>query len=426
MFNQIKAVLEKQKIETFEIRKAQKECMELYFIWQNLSMKRRIKICKYYVNVYCDWHDEERTYRGKSTVVITDGMDIETLEEKIKEAYFSASLDKRYFYPITTLELSQRADKSDTNTCPENWENQAFVFANAAFEADIEKIASIRLMEIFSSKYTMQYVNSNGVDVSYTEPRILSGISVQCHKPQKTDISVLLEYEQLEPSIIKNDVKDIFDVLSQRGEAVQRTVSGTYRLILFGYHVMIFMNYFRNQGNLDSNEGHHIVGQDIQMIGSQEEVTGDRLNMILKADRPYSNEGIAMKDRVLFENGILKTLYGSMSACYSRRCEPTGEYRKIEVAPGSWTLEEMKQEPYLYVKEFLRFHMDDVSREFYGEIRTAYQYDGNTVISVTGGSVRGSIVNAKKNMRFSKEVQDDIDYHGPLAVCIENVTVAGA
>ena len=93
---------------------------------------------------------------------------------------------------------------------------------------------------------------------------------------------------------------------------------------------------------------------------------------------------------------------------------------------GSVSLEEMERSPYLEVVNFSDFQMDSFTGHFGGEIRLAFLYDGEKRIPVTGGSINGNILEAQKNLVFSKEMQVEKDFEGPVAVCMEQINVAGA
>ena len=86
----------------------------------------------------------------------------------------------------------------------------------------------------------------------------------------------------------------------------------------------------------------------------------------------------------------------------------------------------MKKKPYLMPVAFSDFQMDEMSGRFGGEIRLAYLYDGETVKTVTGGSVNGSLLEKQDNLLFSKETFKTSNYSGPLAILIPAVSVAGA
>ena len=75
---------------------------------------------------------------------------------------------------------------------------------------------------------------------------------------------------------------------------------------------------------------------------------------------------------------------------------------------------------------FSDFQMDTFDGHFGGEIRLGFLYDGEKRIPVTGGSINGSILDAQKNLVFSRETQVEKNFQGPAAVCLEGVNVAGS
>jgi predicted Zn-dependent protease len=133
-----------------------------------------------------------------------------------------------------------------------------------------------------------------------------------------------------------------------------------------------------------------------------------------------------MTDRPLIKDGVLKTIHGNSRFSYYLGTEPTGTYDSFRVTCGTETFSDMKTGKYLHVVNFSDFQMDTFSGHFAGEIRLAFLSDGNTVIPVTGGSINGNLLEAQKNLIFSKEMQLEKGYEGPYAVKFEKVSVAGA
>ncbi len=423
MLEMIKTALRNQQIAVYAIQEKLNESMELYFVKRNLDMRRRTKVRTYHVTVYHDFEENGVSYRGSASVIAADGMDQETLEQKLKSAYFGASFAKNKWYPIPE---NTCGDKTENDT--KNWENAAMELAEAAFAADTEDDVFLNSMEIFARRHTVRIVNSQNVDVSYTKCTLDGEFVAQCPKPQDVETYESFAYDTADAAAMQEKVKRVLNLTRDRAKAVKAAPAGKYRLIVSDKYVPNLMGYFEDRSNVAliyQGYSNYKVGDDVQMAGSSEAVTGDRLNITLKATVPYSTEGIEMKDRVLLENGVLKTLHGSGRFSYYLGVEATGEYKKLEVKPGSCTFEEMKREPYLYVVNFSDFQMDSLSGSFGGEIRLAYWYDGKTVTPVTGGSVNGTIMQAQKQMKLSCEMQNGTGFCGPLAVCVDNVTAAG-
>ena len=165
-----------------------------------------------------------------------------------------------------------------------------------------------------------------------------------------------------------------------------------------------------------------------EFVGNEEEIQGERVNITLKATQPYSAEGIAMKDRIMAENGVLKTIHCGKRFADYLGIDATGDYGAFECNCGSENFDEMKNGA-LYVSVFSDFQMDSYTGQFGGEIRLAYLFeekDGETVVKkFTGGSINGSIFDVQKTMVFSKERYKDDSYEGPFAVKLKNISIAG-
>ncbi len=423
MIQMIKTALNNQNIAVYSIQEKQSESVELYFVKRTLDMRRQTKVRTYDITVYHDFKENQVPYRGSASVIVTDGMEQKTLEEKLKSAYLGASFTENGWYPLPENIQGEKAEDKKFD-----WENAAMKLAEAAFAADTEEDVFINSMEIFSRRYTVRIVNSQNVDVSYTKCTLDGEFVAQCPQPQDVETYESFAYDTLDEAAMQAKVQRVLRLTKDRAKAQKTAPAGKYRLLLSDKYVSTLIGYFEDRSNVAliyQKYSNYRVGDDVQMAGSGSEIKGDRLNIKLKATVPYSREGIEMKDRVLLENGILKTLHGAGRFSHYLGVEPTGEYKKIEVEPGSCSFEEMKKQPYLYVVNFSDFQMDSLSGSFGGEIRLAYWYDGNTVTPVTGGSVNGTIMEAQKQMKLSCEMQDGMGFCGPLAVCVDNVTVAG-
>ena len=153
----------------------------------------------------------------------------------------------------------------------------------------------------------------------------------------------------------------------------------------------------------------------------------EALDLSLAATAPFSNEGIPMKDRVLLEKGVLKTIPGTNRFCRYLKTEPTGEYRKLRCDnPGSLSLTELKKGPCLWAVTFSDFQMDPMSGFFGGEIRLAYYIDeAGHATPLTGGSVSASILETQDKLLLSKERYTSARYEGPDSIRIKGVSVAG-
>lgn len=158
----------------------------------------------------------------------------------------------------------------------------------------------------------------------------------------------------------------------------------------------------------------------------QGEVKGDALDLTLIATRPFSGDGIKMQDLEVIENGKLRTIHGSTPFCRYLGIEPTGVYDKTKCNnEGSVSFEDMKKTPCLWTVAFSDFQMDTFTGHFGGEIRLAYLIENGKVTPVTGGSINGNLIEAQRNMLFSKDRFVSANYEGPYAVKLFDIPVAG-
>ena len=92
---------------------------------------------------------------------------------------------------------------------------------------------------------------------------------------------------------------------------------------------------------------------------------------------------------------------------------------------GKVSMDDMLKKECLYVVNFSDFQMDSFDGHFGGEIRLAFLFDGEKVTPVTGGSVNGSWFEVQNRLTLSKEKQNDKGFEGPLAICMDDIPVAG-
>lgn len=296
--------------------------------------------------------------------------------------------------------------------------------AEALFAEDKLNDVFINSAELIVEKTTSHILNSSGIDVSYQKIEIKGEFITQCIEPRDVEIYMDFCYDKPDTEALKEKVKRTLEITKARALAEAAPPTGEYRVILSGKNVREIFKYYLRRSSADMiypKYSNYELGMNVQ----GDNVTGDLLNIMLKAREPYSYEGIPLTDRPLLENGVLKTIHGNSRFAYYLGVAPTGVYNSIYIPEGSRTFNEMQTGEYLHVVSFSDFQMDELSGHFSGEIRLAFYSDGKTVIPVTGGSINGSLPECHKNMILSKEMQKEKDYEGPFAVLLPKVSVAG-
>lgn len=415
--------LEANQISTYLITELKEETVELFFIKKNLDMRREKSVTKYKLTVYHDFEQDGVKMRGSSVIGIYNGMSQDEVNQAVKNAFFAASFVRNPYYELpkgATCEHIIIDNALSQTTLP----LAAAIYSEALFAEDTLSDVFINSAELFVEKISQHTINSEGINVSYEKYLVNGEFVAQCTTPQDVETYQSFHYDDLNTESLKMKVKQTLDTTKARAMAKVAPTSGEYTVLLSGQYVKdIFDFYFeRSQANLIYPKYSNFqIGKSVQ----GEKPKGDIINITLKAKEPFNEEGITMTDRTLVEDGVLKTIHGNSRFSYYLNTPSIGTYHHISVPSGSKSLEDMKKGKYLHVLNFSDFQMDALSGHFGGEIRLAFLSDGDSITPVTGGSISGSMTKVQQNIYFSQELQIEKGFHGPLAVQLENISVAG-
>ena len=423
MKEQILKILKANHIDTFLINEVKTESVEVFFIKQKLDMNRMKDVTHINITLYKDFEKEGKKMRGSATANLYQGMNDEEIERVIKETYYATSFVNNAYY---TLPKGNQEEKVTLNNglSGHTLEESVDKLTAALFKYDTLSDTFMNSSELFVEKVTVHIINSEGVDVAYEKYRVKGEFVIQCIAPQDVETYHDFYYEDLACDELAQKVKEAIEVTALRSQAQLSPKTGKYHVILSGEPVATLLGYYVTKASsamIYPGYSHFKLGDEVQ----GKKILGDHLSITLKANSPYSNEGIKMQDQPLLENGILKTIHGASRFAHYLGIEPTGTYDMIEVAQGSKSLEEMNQEPYLEVLIFSDFQIDSFTGDFGGEIRLALYYDGDKLIPLTGGSISGNIGQVQENFLLSTEQQIRKGYKGPRAISLQGIMVAG-
>ena len=146
----------------------------------------------------------------------------------------------------------------------------------------------------------------------------------------------------------------------------------------------------------------------------------------LPASAAFDSDGFPLERTLVIENGILKTLIGSVRHADWLGVPRRGAFSLFSVPGGSMSLEEMHAVPYIEPVMFSDFRLDSMTGDFGAEVRLAYYFDGKNVTPVTGGSISGSMSTMRTTMRRTKETAMVSRSVCPIAVMLQGAIIAGA
>lgn len=424
MIDRITAMLEKNGVTLWRITERKEHCAELYFIRKKLDMPRIKDSISYSVDVFVDFEENDTRFRGNSTALISSGMTDDEISGRIVSAKLAAGFVKN---PWFELAEPVRAEvlPSDSPLAASSPEQNAIRVAEIMFSADRDEDAFLNSVEIFATHCAVRIIGFNGLDVGYEQDLVRGELVAQCVTPADVEQFREFGYDRIDEDAIRVRVTDAIADVRARAAAVNPPKSGTYDILLTGEHVATLMEYYTTRSHASLVCAHYSDWQPGTAVQG-DKVTGEKLNLSLKAHSAYSTEGIPLIPRDLLVDGELKLIHGSTRFCRYAGVEPTGDYETVCCSNGSVAIAEMRSTGVLEPVSFSDFQMDPMDGHFKGEIRLAllHRADG-TVERLTGGSVNGSLPELQHDLTFSKERYDDLRYEGPLGVLIHGVAVAG-
>lgn len=422
MIERIKSALARCGIALWRINELKEETAELFFVKKQLDTRRMKDVHKYEVTVFRDV--EEGKKRGFSSVLLITSMDDAQLEEELRSAYYAAQFAANPWFELADPVQAPMVEK-DGELAHAPLAESAGRMVRALFAADTHADAFINSAEVFVSRTSRRILSSEGTDVSYTDADVSGEFVVQCKDPEDVEIFHQFKYRELDEAALTAKAAEALAFVRDRARAQKILKSGKYDLVLSGDNVAEVLDYYGKRSAASMVYAKYSTwqrGEDVQG-----ETDGERLDMSLLATQPYSAEGIPMSDLPLLEGGKLLAWHGPNRFCRYLGVKPTGNYEKLSCANGTVPFEDLKKGPVLWAVTFSDFQMDAMSGHFGGEIRLAYLIEADgTVTPVTGGSVNGSILEAQKDMVFSKERYLTAEYDGPYAVRLKGISVAGA
>lgn len=423
MIEKIKAALAAENIGVWYVTETSSRSAETFFVRKNMDLKRTTSLTDYSVDVFRELERDGARLLGSSSVPVYPGESVEEIRAALRGAFYAASFAANPYFELMEGK-SEPHVPSKSAFADMDVERIAKVMGDALFAPDTERDVFINSAEIFAVERSTRVLNSRGVDVSWDTREVRGELVAQCPAPRDVETYQGFSYREPDTEALSELTRQVLRRTRDRAAAVKAPRAGKYTVILTGDHVRELLGYYVSRasaGAVYQRYSDYRAGMDVQ--GG--DTVGDRLTIELTAAEPYDREGIRLRDRALMENGVLRTVHGGVRFSRYLGIEPTGSYRAIRVPTGSTPLEELKAGPCLQPVTFSDFQMDPMSGHFAGEIRLAYLFDGRTVTPVTGGSVNGNILEAQKNMRFSRERYVSSTYDGPLAVSLPDVAVAG-
>jgi len=432
MIDRIKGILnEIDGITAWKIIEVSKTSEELFFIKKKLDMNRSIDIHIYDVTIYVEFEEDGKSYLGQSRTEISATMTDEDIKAIFEDVKLGASFVKNQFYEL--VEPSEEASViMDSSFSEGELMDYMPLLAKAVYGPDIHEAGGINSCEIFLNRHSNRFVNSKGINVSYTTYTSMVEVITEWNDGEEpVELYEFMNLGDYEPNLITEKVTGMIEQSKLRAHAKPAPTLSDMNVILSGEAVKEFLEYYVVKANAQSiyeKTSNFEIGQSVQGA----DITGDQLQVELlpslegsSKSRPYDEDGFLLKPLTLIKDGVLQTYYGSKQYTYYLDIEPTGLLRNARFACGDMTYDRMKNEPYIELISFSNFQMNPLTGDFGGEVRLANYYDGEKIVAITGASISSNISVVQGNMKLSKEIMKIDNYEGPGFIYFKGLDIAG-
>lgn len=425
--NKIISALEENDIQNFTLNQVTTTTEELFFERKKLALSRNKETDKCEVTIYNDFEKDGKKMRGSSSFIADCTMSVKDISDRISSSYKTALSVQNPYYKLP-VSNSMFTENDNTTIISNSTANMytASDIAEMIYNYDTDSNAFINSCEIFVTKKDFHIINSNGINVSYSDTTYFSEYIVQCKEPEDVELYQDMNFSSSDNDIensIKEKITDSLKMIKDRANATpinSLTKPLVYNtIILEGSCIYELFNYFVKR--LDASmiyPGYSSfkLGEKVVNFENSNENTSDTINITLNPKKPYSDEGIRLISGPLIKDNVASCITGNSRFSHYLGIPAIGEYSSYKLKCGNTSFEEMCNTPHLRIVNFSDFQMDNFTGQFGGEFRLAYYFDGNTTIPVTNGSISGNINDLVKTMLLSKESQSFYEFTGPLMV----------
>ena len=407
-----------KNVDGYEIVINHKDSRELFYVLKHLEINRAVKISTTVINVYSS--DSKGT--GSSMVTVTAADDANSLSKKISAAIKKAKTAKNAYYPLA----KKNKNINDCKDFKENLNDIASNVAKAIFKADVYSNGWINSTEIFVSKYTNEFISSNGIKHKTSSFKIqIECIPTWSNEKEEFELYKFFETNKIDYKLITSEVNEILSLAKDRSCAFNISDVKLPKDIL-----VLVKNDMRDLlvDNLCNDLSYRSLFTKVNHYNVSDVVSNNEFDLTMKPEikgcvnsLKYDNHGVNLSSKKIIDKGVVKDNYGGIQF---------GHYLKVKNITGSLPVCELKangidysNQKHLIIETFSSPQLEENSGYWGGEVRLARYFDGKKYIPLTSFSISGNIYSDMKQMEFSKEIVASSSYKGPKYFIFKNISI---
>lgn len=413
-------VLKTSGADAWEVTDQEEKGWEFYFIRHSLDQHRAKDVRSFNVKVFKKFED---CLGSAEAAVPVDASEAE-MRRTVEGLCSDASYVRNPAYTLNkpcAAEAEEQAEEIDLEAISGD-----FIRTLASVpETETEDLNSY---EIFASKITRRFLNSEGIDVTVTYPSSMVEAVTNARKDgHEIELYRMFKAGTCDREQLTWDLTEMLTCGRDRLVTVPTPALHKADVVFSTDPALQLYEYFMDRTNTS-----------MVFCGMSDWKVGDAVapeNMTVKAVRTlpnssrnaaYDPEGAPIRDLALVENGKVVSYWGGRQFSQYLGMDSSFSASNFTVSGGTESAEALRSGDFLEVVEFSDFNVDSITGDIAGEIRLGYLHQNGKVTPVCGGSVSGSFPELAKTMRFSKESRQYNNVLIPAVTRLSGATVTGA
>ena len=410
--------------EAWELAETEETRWEFYFIGHRLDQNRSVRLRSTEVKVY--ERSADGAFLGSASDVISPTATDAEIDATLEKLRFQASLVKNPYYTLADAPIALPAQTEPVDV--------AGIVADCirAFDAVEETpVQRLNSYEIFVSGITRHQLNSNGVEYTCTYPKTMLEVVVNAKRDgHEVELFRLYHSGTCDSARLQADVTRLMGFAEDRLDAKPTPKLGQGTVLLSTEDAVQVYEFFANRVTSDfvvRRISDAEVGKPIVEGRTGDAITMRALPFLPNSaqNTPVDREGNVVRERDLIRDGVVAELWGTRQFSQYLGLAQSSLLTNAAVEGGALTEAELREQDWLEVVEFSSFKVDAMGGDIAGEIRLGYWHHDGVTETVTGGSISGSMVEAARDMQFSRETIQYNNWQIPRVTFLHNLRITG-
>lgn len=417
-------ILKNSGADDYEITINDTKAWEFYFIRHELDQNRVRNTKEISLKVYKK--SEDGSSLGFATAVIPPTASDEEIEKTVKDLVFQASLLKNRPFELTGPgESSIETEESDIK-------EQSYGFIKTMDEIPEDENSYLNSYEIFIERTDRRFINSRGVDISFSYPYSMVEAVVNArNEKEEIELYRLFEMGTLRKEVLNENMTEMEKMGLNRLRAVPTPKIEGYPVLFSTDDARNIYYYFID--NTDAAMVYRKLSSFEIGKSIAEEGTGDKLTLKAlgrlegsSSNFPYDEEGSPVRDMDIITDNVPVNFHGNRMFSQYMGIQDSFSLTNIRAEGGTHSEEELRSGNYIEALEFSDFQVDPITGDIFGEIRLAYVHNADgSGYYVTGGSISGNMKDNLDSMEMSCSLRQYDNMLIPRITKLYKMNIAG-